>query len=388
MSEIVNQQQAAVAAVGTTASELRDPHHHPAHLAHHFNTPEQQYNSAKVGMWVFLATEMLMFGGLFCAYSVYRHNHPEVFDFAHHELERNLGAINTAVLLISSFTMALGVRAAQLGQRKLLTTCLVLTLLGGGGFMIIKSMEYHHHYENHLWIGSGNLFSKIYHPPEEKAGPSGGLGTENAVPITSEEPSSLKPKEPAEPVYREEPVGVPYVDPHQGTADQAKIVPPQKIPSGMALTVTAPPPEKLNYNDLSQLDKDRVSVFFNIYYLMTGLHAIHVIVGMSLIFWVLIRNQAHNVRLAWSAFGPFVVGGYFVWLGFLTGASWLWIWVGIFFALMAVLLIAGGIRARRPSTGSGDFGPIYYTPVDLVGLYWHLVDLIWIFLFPLLYLIH
>src|SRR5579872_7165320 len=88
---------------------------HDPHLAHHFENPEQQYASAKLGMWVFLGTEILMFGGLFCAYSVYRHNHPDVFALAHEALNRWLGAANTIVLITSSLTMAWGVRASQLG---------------------------------------------------------------------------------------------------------------------------------------------------------------------------------------------------------------------------------------------------------------------------------
>src|SRR3954452_12303624 len=133
MNDLVHNQQAGVAAAGDTFSAARDPHHHPANLAHHFETPEQQYASAKMGMWVFLATELLMFGGLFCAYSVYRHNHPEVFEFAHRYLDRTLGAINTIILITSSLTMAWGVREAQLGHRRALVMCLILTLLGGCG---------------------------------------------------------------------------------------------------------------------------------------------------------------------------------------------------------------------------------------------------------------
>ncbi|NBC10356.1 MAG: hypothetical protein GVY24_01290, partial [Planctomycetes bacterium] len=117
-------------------------HDHPPHLAHHFETVEQQFDTAKMGMWVFLATEILMFGGLFCAYAIYRGNHPEVFMFAHQALDWEWGAINTVVLLASSFTMAWGVRAAQLGQRSLLVLLLALTLLGGAGFMVIKTIEY------------------------------------------------------------------------------------------------------------------------------------------------------------------------------------------------------------------------------------------------------
>src|SRR5580692_5196692 len=102
--------------------------HHDPHLAHHFDTPEQQFTSAKLGMWVFLGTEILMFGGLFCAYSIYRHNHPLVFKFAAEAyLSTFWGGLNTIILITSSLTMAWGVRAAQLNQRKLLITCLVLT---------------------------------------------------------------------------------------------------------------------------------------------------------------------------------------------------------------------------------------------------------------------
>src|SRR3954470_11963174 len=117
----------------TEAPFPRDGHangHNP-HLAHHFDTPEQQIASGKLGMWVFLATEILMFGGLFCAYAVYRHNHPEVFEAAHKQLDKTWGAINTVVLISSSLTMAWGVRLAQLGRNKGLIITLILTLLGG-----------------------------------------------------------------------------------------------------------------------------------------------------------------------------------------------------------------------------------------------------------------
>jgi len=169
MSDLVNKQQAAVALAGDTTAPERDEHFHPhgnVHLAHHFDTPEQQYNSAKIGMWVFLATELLMFGGLFCAYSVYRHNHPEVFEFAHQYLDRTLGAINTIILISSSLTMAWGVREAQLGRRVPLVFLLILTLCGGAGFMVIKTIEYHHKYEEHVWFGKGNKYSALYHGPK------------------------------------------------------------------------------------------------------------------------------------------------------------------------------------------------------------------------------
>src|SRR5690606_28692556 len=104
-------------------------HSHNPYLAHHFDTPRQQMETGKLGMWVFLATEILMFGGLFCAYAVYRANNPDIFLYGHHFLDTKWGAINTVVLIASSFTMAWGVRAAQLGQQKLLVALLSLTLL-------------------------------------------------------------------------------------------------------------------------------------------------------------------------------------------------------------------------------------------------------------------
>jgi cytochrome c oxidase subunit 3 len=306
MSDLVTKQQAAVAAAGDTFSPLRDHHHHPPHVAHHFQSAEQQFSSAKIGMWVFLGTEILMFGGLFCAYAVYRHNHPEVFLYAHHYLNKTWGAINTVVLIASSLTMAWGVRAAMLGQKRTLIVCLILTLLGGLGFMVIKTIEYREKHHHDVWFGAGNKYSKLWKGPA---------------------PAVVPPAPPAtQPVER---IGT-WIDPNAGTPDEAKIKPTLFIPSGLAPEHAAAPVAHhgVAWEDLPQFERDRVASFFNIYFLMTGLHGLHVLVGMGLITWVLIR----------------AVGG--------------------------------------------AFGPLYFTPVDLVGLYWHLVDLIWIFLFPLLYLIH
>src|SRR3954465_14526080 len=91
-------------------------HDHPKFLAHHFETPQQQFDSGKLGVWLFLTTEILLFSGLFCAYAVYRAIHPEIFEYAHRYLDKSLGAINTIVLIFSSFTMAWAVRASQLGD--------------------------------------------------------------------------------------------------------------------------------------------------------------------------------------------------------------------------------------------------------------------------------
>ena len=192
-----------------------------------------------MGMWLFLATEVLIFGGLFCAYVVYRNLHPEVFINAHHFLDKNMGALNTIVLLFSSLTVALAIRAAQTNKQGELKMWLVVTILCAGAFLVVKYIEYSHKF--HVGLLPGPYF----------------------------------------------------------TADSPLIPNP-----------------------------DQAHIFFGIYFLMTGLHGIHVVIGMIVLSWVLYRSTR------------------------------------------------------------GEFGPHYYMPIELSGLYWHLVDLIWIFLFPLLYLIH
>jgi cytochrome c oxidase subunit 3 len=324
-------------------------HHHQndPHLAHHFDTPEQQYQSNKLGMWVFLATEILMFGGLFCAYSVYRHNHPDVFAFAHKALDPILGGINTVVLITSSLTMAWAVRAAQLNQKRLLPWLLFLTLLGGAGFMVIKTIEYKAKWEHHLFPGTMNVFNKAY-KGEEK--PPIELGAHNAEgehalheeSSTAASPNTERNENPAghgneaAPAHHASPAvantnyaaRLAIVDPNQGGPDEAKIKPNFAGPQGLAPKVEHAAHAHVTFTDLSRVDRERVNTFFSVYFLMTGLHGFHVVVGMGLIGWLLYRSMR------------------------------------------------------------GEFGAKYFAPVDLIGLYWHLVDLIWIFLFPLLYLIH
>lgn len=292
----------------TTHSESHDSHAHSSHLAHHFDTPEQQLQSAKTGMWVFLATELLMFGGLFCAYAVYRSNNPEVFRYAaNHYLDTTWGAINTVVLIASSFTMAWAVRAAQLNQRKLLMGLLSLSLLGGVGFMVIKGIEYKAKMSHHVWVGTSNQ----YHPDYK-----GEKHLEEATDAAGHLPTVV--------------LGFQGDDPMAGTADVSTHKPEFPTVPGLAPSVKADAGAHSHgtYEELSTLDKKRTHTFFQIYFLMTGLHGIHVLIGMGLITWVLVKAS------------------------------------------------------------KGVFSSAYYTPVDMVGLYWHLVDLIWIFLFPLLYLIH
>lgn len=225
-------------------SPTHDDHHHahPKYLAHHFDTPAQQFDAAKIGMWAFLAQELLFFSGLFVAYGIFRTWYPEVFSQASHQLDRTMGTINTLVLLVSSLTAALAVRSAQVGQRKQTSTYLIITIVCAFIFLIVKYFEYKHK------IDAGLLPGKFFHP----------------------HPDHLVPG-------------------------------------------THLPPEG--------------HVFFSVYFMMTGVHALHIIVGIGVMIWILRRNMR------------------------------------------------------------GEFSKDFFTPVDIVALYWHLVDLVWIYLFPLLYLI-
>src|SRR5262249_55801898 len=116
---------------------------HP-YLHHHWDTPAQQFDAGKLGMWLFLATEVLFFAGLFCAYSVLRRSHPDVFIVGQHFLDVFWGGLNTVVLILSSFTMALGVWCAQTSRKNGLIVCLILTLVGAFTFMVVKYIEYDH----------------------------------------------------------------------------------------------------------------------------------------------------------------------------------------------------------------------------------------------------
>ena len=138
------------------AAQHHDDGHDP-NLAHHFESVEQQRQSSKLGMWLFLATEILFFGGLFVAYTVYRGNHPEVFVFGAHFLDTALGALNTVVLIFSSFTIAWAVRAAQLKQIKLLKWLIIATMLCAFAFLGVKYVEYSAKWKHGLlWAGAYN----------------------------------------------------------------------------------------------------------------------------------------------------------------------------------------------------------------------------------------
>jgi cytochrome c oxidase subunit III len=218
------------------AAVAHDQQHHPA-LAHHFESLEQQNDASLLGMWIFLGTEILFFGGALMAYMIYRMWYPDAFAIASSEIAILPGAINTAVLILSSLTMALAVHAAQTGERGKIMFFIVVTMILGAAFLGIKAYEYYEKYlEGHI--------------------PGFGLD------------------------FRFEP----------------------------------------EYQKNAQ-------IFFSLYFVLTGLHALHMIVGLGIMTWMLI-----------------------------------WVKQGII---------------------TTD----YYSPIEISGLYWHFVDIVWIFLFPLLYLI-
>jgi cytochrome c oxidase subunit III len=301
----------------TTAHDA--PHEHPKFLAHHFDTPQQQFDSGKLGVWLFLTTEILLFSGLFCAYSIYRAMHPEIFAFAHEYLNKWYGALNTIVLIFSSFTMAWAVRCSQTGQRKLCVKLLTITIVCGAIFMCIKAVEYNDKWKEHLLTGE-------YYNPTEMPNAAAKEEIKDEKIIQKEHQESALEGHPVAPAASlPAPTEAPVIttSPEHYVVEQSKVARAATGPPGLS------PAWVLNQKPLHEVgpEPNNVHIFFGIYFLMTGLHGLHVLAGMALITWVL-------------------------------------------------------FRAKR-----GDFSAEYYAPVDFVGLYWHIVDLVWIFLFPLLYLI-
>ncbi|MCL2645949.1 MAG: cytochrome c oxidase subunit 3 family protein [Phycisphaerales bacterium] len=286
------------------------------HLASHFNSPQQQFDSGKLGIWLFLTTEILLFSGLFCAYAVYRSNHPDIFAFAHQYLNKWLGALNTLILISSSFTMAWSVRAAQLNQKNLCTTLLAITILCGSAFLSVKYIEYKNKWQEHLLPGP--RYNPRELPPAEaealddQSRDRKGATWEGGAASTLPHGRSLTVAAliPPTETFRA-PIGPAGLNPAWVDNDRS---------SRFSMSWLAPTPSL-------EPEPNNTHIFFGIYFLMTGLHAIHVLVGISLITWLLLR------------------------------------------------------------TTRGDFSPQYFAPIDFTALYWHIVDLIWIFLFPLLYLI-
>jgi cytochrome c oxidase subunit III len=238
--------------------------HRTGELYGQFQTLDQQKESATLGMWVFLVTEVLFFGGMFLTYTINRHQYFTAFGIGSNTLDIQLGTINTAVLITSSLTMAMAVWSAQTGKKALVTGFLIATLALGGVFLGIKVVEYKQKFDHHLIPGLN--FDMTYR---------------SAHPAPGDDPKEIAlEKEEVEKAFASDP----------------------------------------DTNAHAQL-------YFSLYFAMTGLHALHMVVGAGLLVWL--------------------------------------------------------IRASL----NGRFTPRYNTPVEIVGLYWHFVDIVWIYLFPLLYLI-
>jgi cytochrome c oxidase subunit 3 len=240
--------------------------HRTEELYGQFRTLEQQKDSASLGMWIFLVTEVMFFGGIMLAYTINRHSYFHAFAMGSTTLDIKLGTINTGVLLASSFTMAMAVWSSQVGKKKLLSTFLTLTIILGFGFLGVKYVEYAQKFHHHLVPGRNFDIAYCVDNPSRC--------------------EDLKPEELA--VEREEIAEAQAADP--------------------------------DLNSHAQL-------YYSAYFGMTGLHALHMVIGAGLLFWLLKQSLA------------------------------------------------------------GRFTPQWSTPVDVVGLYWHFVDIVWIYLFPLLYLI-
>jgi cytochrome c oxidase subunit 3 len=304
-----------------------DPNQYP-YLAHHFDSPQQQFEAGKLGIWLFLLTEVLFFAGLFCAYTVYRAIRPEVFVYAHYFLDTNLGALNTCVLLLSSLTAAWAVRNAQLRQHKLLVANIIVTIACACTFMVVKYFEYSHK------VHDGLLWGPNFAPKHQVW-----------------ELDGFKKKHPEAAAYAQKLEHAAKAKATSGVPTPAAAAPSAPAPAAHgqpAPTAQTPVPERLAKPTVKEVEPllaagligpkaekaEGVSrprnahVFFSIYFFMTGLHGLHVLIGIGIWVWML-------------------------------------------------------LKARRE-----EFGPDYFGPIDYAALYWHLVDLIWIYLFPLLYLIH
>jgi cytochrome c oxidase subunit 3 len=300
-----------------------DPNQYPF-LAHHFDSPQQQFEAGKLGIWLFLLTEVLFFAGLFCAYTVYRAIRPEVFVYAHYFLDTKLGALNTCVLLLSSLTAAWAVRNAQLRQHKMLMANIVITIACALTFMVVKYFEYSHK------VHDGLLWGPHFAPKEQvwelegfkKKHPEAAEYAEkleHAAKAKAAAPAAPTPGAPAAhaPAGHGEPAaGAPVPSLAKPTVEEVEPL--------LAAGLIGPKAEKAE-----GVSRPRnAHVFFSVYFFMTGLHGLHVLIGIGIWVWML-------------------------------------------------------LKARRK-----EFGPDYFGPIDYAALYWHLVDLIWIYLFPLLYLIH
>ncbi len=369
-------------AIGADEHQAHDEHDHPSWLAHHFDDAEQQFDAGKLGMWLFLVTEVLFFSGMFCAYAMYRSLHPEIFEFASDFLNEKLGAINTGVLLFSSLTMAWGVRAAQLSQHRTLIAMLGATLSCAAVFLGVKAVEYSHKWTIGLLPGKHYITQGVLPPSHDPywlyvlcapaavilvflfiwyfmtlvksdsfqrqiAGPLlvaalfffGGVGLGIYLESLEEHAHAT--------AAGEHDHGQAHTHDHDhaaggGHAHETAPVAVAEVTTSIPVPSVAIPstnvvqshpdqvlvdPKRVNIDRPDVNQKSKAGLFFGIYYCMTGVHAIHILGGMVVITWLIVK------------------------------------------------------AAKK------EFHSKYFGPVDNVGLYWHLVDFIWIYLFPLLYLI-
>ena len=403
-------------------SQAHEHHAHDDHghgspfIQHHYDDAQHQFDAGKLGIWFFLVQEILFFSALFVAYILYRYHHPEIFAYAHHYLDTKWGAINTGVLILSSLTAAWSVRCAQLNQRRGLIFCLAVTIVCALGFLGIKYVEYSHK------IHEGILFGRKFDPCVSPAGVplltkhnqcagakstvvwdfkagsavggcfEGNLDHDSKTPglqgvckafevivdypagqIVEKSSRELPPcklgneggghggyRGPANPpcwqlavhpsVCPKGPAVMALYGDHvvrgrktviKASCEAAPPPPPvaadpfvERTPSeprpGRPLVTQGkrPTPHDIEMEMIQGPPPPNTNMFFSIYFAMTGLHGLHVLFGVFVYVWLLVRAI------------------------------------------------------------KGHFTPIYFGPVDYAALYWHLVDLIWIFLFPLLYLIH
>ncbi len=290
-------------------ADTHDDHYHPPGLQHQFDDMKQQVDSVTIGMWAFLVQEIMFFGGLFTVYLVFRSKYPMAFAAGSNHLNAFWGGLNTLVLIVSSLTMALAVFYAQKGNRNLQVIMIVLTMLFGSVFLGVKAIEYTDKY-NHGLVPVAGWNARI------KEGEHQAKKSE-AIVLPFETRASASEAE-AEKVHPN-PAGV-----FQWNYGEELAV---KAQSEGILTES----EKVGYLTNGEVDKDKfrdkIQIFYWIYFVMTGLHALHMIIGLGIMAWLL-----------WKA------------------------WIGTFSAQ-------------------------YFAPVEISGLYWHFVDIVWIFLFPLLYLL-
>lgn len=301
-----------------TNIDAHQHHYHPPGLQHQFEDMGQQQESDSLGMWMFLVQEIMFFGGLFTVYLVFRSRFPMAFAAGSNHLDVVWGAANTVVLIVSSLTMALAVHYAQLGKRNLQVILIILTMLLGTTFLVVKGIEYTNKYKEGIVPVSGlNLRTE-----KEIAESDESTGTPH-VPVGRHDPNESLNTGIGEKVEHGEEKYVNVKGDFQWR-DTSLVA---KAQQGNYLTDS----EKIGYfanGEISQAKfQDKVRIFFWIYFAMTGLHAVHMIIGLAIMTWLL-----------WKAY-------------------------------------------------RGTFTSEFYAPVEMAGLYWHFVDIVWIFLFPLLYLL-